>query len=56
MKLLGEYTEKPWCEMYDISNMNWDDIARENNIYYGSPSPLAHMFATRHKPVMISKE
>ena len=54
MKLLGEYTEKPWCKMYDISSTEWDDIARENNIYYGSPSPLAHMFAIRHKPVMIS--
>lgn len=56
MKLLGEYTENPWCEMYFISNMDWDDIARETDIYYGSPSPLAHMFAIRHKPVMISKD
>lgn len=53
-RMLEEYTQQEWCEICDINSAEWEDIAKESNAYYGSPSPLVHMFTTLHKPVMIS--
>ena len=55
IKLLGEYTKGAWCEMFDINTIGLDNIAEDSSAYYGSPSPLVHMFTMRNKPVMISK-
>lgn len=54
-KLIEEYTKQEWCERCDMNTAKWDDIVNNSNAYYGSPSPLVHMFAMMDKPVMISK-
>ena len=55
LNLIKEYTNQEWCEMCDINTVEWEDIARESSAYYGSPSPLVHMFTMKNKPVMISR-
>ena len=55
IKLLEKYTEQEWCEICSTNCADMEDIAKESDAYYGSPSPLVLMFTAPGKPVMISR-
>lgn len=55
LELIEAYTEKDWCEMCDLNKVQWEKIAREGTGYYGSPSPLVHLFTVMNKKVMLAE-
>lgn len=53
LEIIGEYAGQDWCDSCDMNKTEWEEIAREGTTYYGSPSPLVHLFTTRNKKVTI---
>ena len=46
--------ETAGMEVISISPIDSDDIAKNYDAYYGSPSPIVPAFITQHKPVMLA--
>jgi hypothetical protein len=53
--LMKEYEQEDWFTLCDLSTVKWSEIAAASTAYYGSPSPLVHLFTEKKKPVMISE-
>lgn len=56
VEILETYAVEPWCELIDIRQLSMadmTDIVHTYDAYYGSPSPLAHLFNDAGKPVML---
>jgi len=41
-------------EIISITPIDSDDIAKNYDAYYESPSPIVPAFITQHKPVMLA--
>lgn len=50
LELIGEYAKQDWCE---LCRETWETIAGPGTEYYGSPSPLVHLFTAENKNVTI---
>lgn len=53
LELIDGYTDQDWCEMCNMNKVEWEEVAREGTVYYGSPSPLVHLFTTINKETTI---
>lgn len=52
--LLSEYGAKSWSHFCEWECVELDQLADQNDAYYGSATPITTLFRNRKKPVMIS--
>lgn len=52
-KLLRDFAIKSGCELFAYKQDSLQAIAESYDAYYGSPTPLAHSFNHKEKPVML---
>lgn len=53
-QLIEDNKKDGMCGFIDISDMEYSDIAKSYNAYYGGASPLVHSFGSVERPVMIA--
>ena len=53
-EIINEYVELAWCSYVQFCFLDMGDTVRSHDAYYGSASPLVHLFGNEDKPVMVA--
>ena len=53
VRMIKDCESEPWCEVCNMKQKSFKDLACYYDAYYGSPTPLAHLFNHNKKPVML---